>query len=129
MLTYIEKYDNIPWDKVLEDILEIYGEEKKIRIDIKQYRKNRTNQQNKLLRWQIYKTISEDTGHTPEEIHRYFKGKFLLDRSRKIPCPRSTTDLNTKEFGQYVDKIVRRASQELGLFIELPDDLRELRDL
>ena len=35
MLTYIEKYDKIPWDKVLEDILEVYGEEKKIRIDIR----------------------------------------------------------------------------------------------
>jgi len=129
MLQYIFKADCVNLDNMREDIMKTYWEEKKVVIEVKGYRDNRTNAQNKLLRWQVYKEIAKDTGYLPEQIHWYCKGKFLLDRSWKIPCPKSTTELNTKEFGEYVDKIVRRASQELGLFIELPSDLRELRDL
>lgn len=33
------------------------------------------------------------------------KHKFLLDSSGKIPVPRSTASLNTKEFTDYVDAI------------------------
>lgn len=55
--------------------------------------------------------VSDDTGHTPEELHILFKGMFLTKEIKKVlgkdvRVTRSTTDLATGEFIQYLDKIV-----------------------
>ena len=54
--------------------------------------------------------ISEDTGHTNEELHSLFKDMFLTKETKKVlgeevKIVKSTTDLTTGEFMQYLDRI------------------------
>lgn len=69
------------------------------------FKRDRSTMQNRYLRWGVYWTIAEYTGYDQEYIHEVMKHKFLLDSSGKIPVPRSTASLNTKEFTDYVDAI------------------------
>ncbi len=50
-----------------------------------------------------------------------FKQMFLLDRTKKIPVARSTTELNKIEFGEYFDKIKYKVA-EIGIILPEPDD-------
>ena len=87
--------------KLLEEI----GSLKDGDYEIVVFKRDRSIMQNRYLWWGVYGTIAEYTGYDQEYIHEVMKHKFLLDSSGKIPVPRSTTSLNTKEFTDYVDAI------------------------
>lgn len=97
------------------------GKPAKIEIIIKRYRKKRTNRQNSLY-WLWLNFIAEETGSDPDELHVYFKSKYLLDRSGKIPVVKSTTRLTTVEFSEYMDKITREVAN-VGITLPNPEDL------
>lgn len=69
-------------------------------IEIKKYW-TRSNAQNRYLRGVVYGTIVKETGNNPEELHYFFKHKFI-DTPDKFP---STKELNKDEFVEYVEKI------------------------
>ena len=96
-------------------------EGKEVEVVIRQPTSPRTLQQNKYLFGVCYKMIADETGHTPEEIHEVMKSMFLKDyadfNGQKVVIIKSTTSLNTKQFGEYVDKVKRFAAQELGIVI------------
>jgi hypothetical protein len=95
----------------------------KITIEVKRVRKPRSLSQNALY-WLWLEIISKDTGYDPEELHSTFKSMFLTDRTQKLPLVRSTSKLNKIQFGQYLDKIQRQAS-ELGIILPSPEDYYE----
>lgn len=70
--------------------------------------------------WVYMDLVSLSSGHTPQELHIWAKGKFLSkgiteifgDKVRKVD---STTDLNRNEFGEFMARI------ELATGIPIPD--------
>ena len=86
----------------------VYTARNGIDVNIKQHFRKRTNDQNRLL-WEIYSHIVSfyyDTGFiidnlklnfiTTEFLHEYFKVRFNV---------KTTTNLNTKDFSSFIDKI------------------------
>lgn len=63
--------------------------------------------------WGFYlPSISEQTGHTPVELHAYFKKKFLSHlfqvsqvMGERVNIEPTTTELTTKEFTQFLREI------------------------
>ena len=82
----------------------------------------RTLPQNSLY-WGVYiKTISEELGYMPEELHEELKLMFNPKDSRIKLGDRyggSTKTMKRKEFGEYLDKIRIWAQQEYN--INLPE--------
>jgi len=98
---------------ILERLVKIIGKnsEKPVKVEmtIKEYRGARTNKQNSFY-WLYLDVIEKETGQFSEELHEYFKRKFLAPRelemfNDKIKIPSSTTKLNKIEFSKYLNKI------------------------
>lgn len=82
----------------------------KVVITIEKKRAHRSIEQNSFYWGAILPTISESTGHTEEDLHEFFKRKFLPPRylevlNEKIKIPGSTAKLNKPEFCEYLMKI------------------------
>lgn len=92
----------------------------KVEMNIKRYRKKRSDQQNKLY-WVWLTYIAADTGFTTDELHASFRAMFLTDRTQRIPIVRSTTVLNILEFMTYLKKVEREAN-ELRIILPNPED-------
>ncbi len=79
------------------------------RIKIEQVKSTRTLSQNAY--YHVYlDVISRETGDNADDLHEFFKRKFLSPRFIKIQgeevkIPGSTTELDKIEFGDYLDKI------------------------
>lgn len=104
--------------KFLEDI----GILKDGDYEVVVFKRDRSSEQNRYLR-AVYGYIADYTGYDPEYIHEVMKHKFLMDYSKKVPVPRSTASLNTKEFAEYVDS-VRDFVAPHGIYIPTPDEWR-----
>lgn len=94
--------------------------------EIKPFRRNRTNAQHRLL-FMWLSIIGQELGYETEEIHAVFKDKFLTGETvvfqgKGFYVTPTTTTLNTKEFTEYLDKIDRFASSELGIVLPHPED-------
>jgi len=95
--------------------------------EIVKFKKDRTSQQNRYLRWVVYKTIADFTGYDTNYIHQQLGQLFLVDyETYKNPYIKSTAELTTQEFGEYVDKIILRAG-EYGLRIPSPEEYFNLQ--
>ena len=96
-------------------------------IEVKQKRIRRSLSQNSLY-WLFLTCIEVETGNNRNDLHEYFKMMFLPADyinifGQEIPV-RTTTDKDTKQFKDYLDKIQIFASSELGIALPDPDDLR-----
>lgn len=79
-------------------------------VEIKKYKKTRTNEQNKLY-WDYITKICDETGDNVGDMHEYLKNTLLPPRittvmGKEIKLPPTTTKLNTKEFTEYIEKII-----------------------
>ena len=100
-------------------------------LTIERETKRRTLSQNALMwKWvgEVVDHVEVYTGHDKDEIHDYFKDRFLPTRIvsfgddvRKVTG--STKKLNTAEMTDYMNKIYAWATTELGLFLPVPEDL------
>lgn len=78
--------------------------------------KGRSSQANRLY-WLYMDFIADQLGYdSAEDIHSAFKDLFLTDRSGILPLVRSTTSLDTKEFADYISKIIRKCA-EMGIIL------------
>jgi len=69
----------------------------------------RSVQQNRFY-FLYLRMIADETGNEVEDLHTYFKGKYLSRGiteifSHKVRRVRSTTDLNKSEFSEYLQRI------------------------
>jgi len=90
-------------------------------------RDTRTTNQNSLY-WLWLACLSEETGHTKDELHSFFKNKFLSKNKinvlgEEINDVPSTTKLDTKQFSEYLDKIKEFAFENLGIRLPVPEDI------
>ncbi len=98
-------------------------------------KKQRSNPQNKYYWGCVLPRISEHTGFTINEAHEVLKAKFLPGwktlKTRKgeyieAPYVRSTTELDTKSFEDYMTQVREFASITLGVWI--PEPNQELKE-
>ncbi len=87
--------------------------------------KPRTISQNSLM-WMWYKCMEERTGQRKEDFHDYYKAMFLSRqvavRGRWVTVVGSTTDLNTLQMTQFLEKVKADAATEFGIVLPLPED-------
>ena len=95
------------------------------KVSITRKTKPRTISQNSLM-WVWYTCMEEATGKPKEDFHDYYKSKYL---SRDVAVgnkwyrvPGSTTDLNTLQMTNYLEKVKADAATEFGITLPLPED-------
>ena len=98
-------------------------EGKRVTVTVSTYKKYRSNPQNSYYFGVVVALIAEEIGDSVENTHEALKAKFLYDMTGDLPKVRSTTDLSTLEFEEYLEKIRRFASEFLGMFIPDPNDV------
>jgi hypothetical protein len=92
-------------------------EGRRVRAAFRRESAGRTLSQNRYYWGVVLATLSEWSGHDPEELHDYFKG-FLKTQPRELPggatldVHPSTTSLTVEEFSAHVDKVVRWAAEQ-----------------
>lgn len=117
-----------PYDK--EEMREVMAkfEGKKVTVEVKKYRKDRSLPQLKYYWSVIIRILSEDLGYEENETHELLKSLFLRRvvelRGKKYVIIRSTSSLSTDEFAEYIEKIKRWASIEAGIFLPEPNETR-----
>ena len=99
---------------------------KPLAVTVKKYKRQRSGQQNKYY-WSALEIISKETGDDVDSLHTYFRRKFLAPvektvMGQKVLCLRSTTDLNTAEFVEYMDRIIAEVAP-FGIAIPIPGDM------
>ena len=99
-------------------------------ISIKENKMSRTGHQNRLY-WHIIEQVRAETANTKDAIHDYLRGEFLETEVEEV-CKKtvlvlkSTTSLNTKEMGVYLDEVIAWCGNDLGIKLNLPDGWKEL---
>lgn len=104
-------------------------------VEIKEYRKNRSNAQNRTY-WMWLNAIAPESGYSAEDLHEVFKQRFLgleervvsFTRNgkvvREIMCrPKSTAWLTVAEFSDYLRR-VEGLAQDMGFVLPYPDDFK-----
>jgi hypothetical protein len=98
-----------------------------IELEVYQLRATRSHSQNKGYWGVIIEALSQHTGYAPEELHELMKAKFLPktfgfakangDIVGEYVIGGSTRKLDTKEFGEYMERIKEWAASELDVYI------------
>ena len=92
---------------------------KQVTLEVLEKKSKRSDEQNKYY-WLYLGIISDETGHTVDELHNYFKGKFLTKEIKEIlgektRITKSTTTLSKGQFCEYLLDISTVTQ------VELPD--------
>ena len=102
---------------------------KELRVEVCEYRKRRSDEQNRYLWGVCYAALRDATGQPVDDWHEYMLGEWagweeatLFDRKRLRPLRRSSK-LTTTEFADYVAFIQQRAAEN-GVYIPDPDEMR-----
>jgi hypothetical protein len=120
-------------ENLRQRVIELIGAlnlDKLWQITIEPYRKKRSLSQNALM-WvwleEVVKHVHETTGQDKDDIHEFFKAKFLPARQVEMAGDtieyRTTTKLTTAEMSAYMNAIEAWATSELGLLLPLPVEL------
>ena len=114
------------WKALLEHM-----EGKPIEVSLGRLRANRSLKANAYL-WSIYRLIAQETGEDEYRIHALMKGMFLplerleLPNGETVTTLGTTTTLDSKAFGEFIDKIKVWASSELGIRVPEPEQVGAL---
>ena len=80
------------------------------------------------LYWLWLSCLEAETGNDADDLHDYFKKKYLQPTTvvvfGVVENKYTTTNLDTKQFKAYLDKIQIFASTELAINLPDPEDLR-----
>lgn len=111
-------------------LFEILKSRKKVKhiVEIKIAREIRSNLQNKYY-WVVMGIIGEHCGYRPEEMHELMKLKFLGFEEKTIKQTgevlksiKSTKELQTNEFSNYIENIRLWALQDLDCYVCTPEE-------
>ena len=101
--------------------------DKKFVVEIKRAKEIRSMSSNRLY-WLWLNCIQAETGNLKEDLHDYFAEKYLprvttIFMENEIEKPISTTKLDSKKFGQYLERVQQFANIELGVILPNPEDM------
>lgn len=97
-----------------------------VSVTVKKRTKPRSSHQNRYYWGVVVALLSEYTGYEHEEMHDALKLLFLRKPAHAPGLPdtlRSTSDLSTKEFEDYLERVRRWADIELSIIIPLPNEV------
>jgi hypothetical protein len=98
-------------------------EGKEVHISVGLKNKDRSNNQNRYYWGVVIEILQKEIGYeTKEMMHDALRFEFLQLHTEKLPTVRSTTDLTTVEFEEYLSRI-RQWSSEQGIYIPLPHEV------
>lgn len=92
-------------------------------ITVEKYKSKRSLASNRFY-WKIIDLINKETGNDKDEIHTFFKKKFLpkeftdYETGDIYMSYNSTAKLNTKEMSEYLDNVIRFTAEFFGIVIE-----------
>lgn len=114
-----------PYITPLLDALKEHPDGTRLTVVIRRQRERRSIDQNRLY-WMWLKCLSDETGHTDEELHGFFKQQFLGGHYHRVLGKRvimaaTTTQLTTVAFTEYLDRINAFAAGELGITLPQPN--------
>lgn len=102
---------------------------KELRVEVCEYRKRRSQDQNAALWGVAYKTLSDATGNDSDDLHTYFLGEHfgwqtvdVMGQKRRVPLRRSSR-LTTVEFAEFYAFIQQRSAETVGVFVPDPDPM------
>lgn len=100
----------------LYDLLEVDLAHGELEVTWEPYKPKRSTLQNRLY-WEYMTQLGEHTGHTKDEMSLFFKWKLLGTDPASVygqsfNAVRSTTDLNIKEFNEFLRSIEVFASEQ-----------------
>jgi hypothetical protein len=118
--------------RAFDDQIARLDERWELEVTVKRQRATRSQQQNRYYWGVVVHLLSEHTGYTPDEMHEFLKMKFIpktlavCDGNGVIVdefvIGGSTREMNTIQFGEYVEEIKQWAAQELDVVIPDPDE-------
>jgi len=85
----------------------------------------RSNNQNRYYHGIVIKMFSQEIGQIPEETHQDLAKHFLTYENNGKKYTKSTTQLNTVEFENYLEQCRQLASKHYGMYIPLPNECTE----
>lgn len=123
-------YDESDWKK-LQSQLKFIPDNTKLTVIISEYNeaKERENQRTAAQNRYYHKVldiICEHTGDTHMDMHEQLKVRFLAKpyilEDKEYMIVKSTTELTTKNFAEYLDKIFHWAAEELQVSLPLASE-------
>jgi len=92
--------------------------------EIKKAKVRRSLNQNNYMWGVVYKQFAIDSGYTPKEMHQILGREFLSYEKNGEQLIKSTSDLNTIEFENYMSQC-RMLAAEQGVLIPEPNEVTE----
>jgi len=103
-----------------------------VEVSVKRLRATRSQLQNRYWWGVCVQLVSEHTGYTPEEVHEIAKQLFIPKRlalqngngevKGEFVIGGSTREMNTVEFGEFMERFREWAAQDLDVYIPDPTD-------
>lgn len=95
-------------------------------VEIKRHSPKRTVPQNRLY-WLYVACIVDETGNDRDTIHYELRRRFLPVQEKQFAGTvtlrlTSTTELDTAQFKNYIDRIIQFAQSDLGIALPDPAD-------
>lgn len=124
------EWGGLPKKKLRQEVARLFGGQS-IEIVIHKKKKHRSVQQNRYY-WLVCTMISEYTGFSKEEIHAILKSRFLkVEKVNEVSGViydyiKSTTELSTVEYEQYMDSVRQFAAEEFGMNVPMPNEQIEV---
>lgn len=124
------EFEGLPTRKFRKEVAQLFGG-RSIEITVTKKKKKRSVRQNSYY-WLLVTMISDHTGFTKEEVHAILKQRFLkVERVNEVTGAiyeyvRSTTELSTVEYEDYLEDVRRFASEEFGIYLPEPQEQMEL---
>lgn len=101
--------------------------DKPLTVTVKAVRKHRSIDQNSYLHGVVLPILSQETGYTTDEmkdiVKTLFLRKIMTVAGKEIEVVLGSSELNTKQFEDFMEDIRRWASTELWCYIPLPNEM------
>lgn len=114
------------------DLLLVLNLTKPWEITVEPHRKKRSLSQNSLYwKWlnETMKIVSQETGNDADDLHEFFKRKFLAPQVIEIGGETvqrwTTTKLTVPEMTDFINKVYAWVTSELGLILPVPEDMHQ----
>jgi hypothetical protein len=108
-------------EKFAEHVASLDG--KPVELILRRERKRRGSAQNRYYWGVVIKLFAEAHGWDGEDLHHELKRRFLAeDPDAALVKTRSTTELSTVEFNDYLEKVCQLAA-EMDVYIPAPGEV------
>jgi len=97
--------------------------EKKKKVDLKEVRKNRSNDQNRYLH-KLFQIVADELGDTLEGVKLDIKIElgYYKTSSKGNKIVEQTSKMNTKVFSEFTDKFRNWSSSFHGIYLPSPEE-------